>query len=241
MRIVCCLTLLASLMLPGAGDAQSVAHQITVAPRAGFLRFDRAASIENGGFIGGDAVYNLNSVFSFGVGASWARANTRGEDFVAALTFGDPAKGDSTFYFNVTQPVSVVTYEAVATARLPIASARLAPYLSGGVGAYTVYMDPQVVSAPRKLSHLGASVGAGVQLRLGERSGLRFDVRDQIFTSYDRARLSPTDPRFTAIAYPEDFPAPPKARETLHNIAFSFGFTFTPSRGGVDESGEEAQ
>jgi hypothetical protein len=241
MRFVFCLTLLASVALPGATDAQAVARQFTVAPRAGYIRFDRASSIENGGFVGVDAMYNVTSMFSLGASASWARANTRGEDFVAALTFGDPTVGDTTFYFHVTQPLSVVTYEAVGVARLPLAAARLTPFLMAGAGAYTVYMDPQITAGPRKMSHFGASIGGGVEMRLGQRSGLRFDVRDQIFTKFDRDRLNPTDPRFTAIAYPEDFPVPPTAKETLHNLSFSFGFTFTPSGAGVEETEEGQQ
>jgi len=240
MRFSTGLILLASAALSGAVQAQAVPRQFNFAPRAGYLKFDRASSIENGGFIGLDAVYNVTSMFSIGANASWARAETRGEDFIAALTFGDPTKGDTTFYFNVTQPVSVVTYEAMAVARLPLSYSRVNPFLMGGVGAYTVYMDPQVVSGPRKMSHLGFSVGGGLEMRMGQRSGLRFDVRDQIFTKYDRTRLNPTDPRFAAIAFPEDFPRPPEAKETLHNLSFSIGFTFTPS-GGAEEPEEGQQ
>lgn len=241
MRFVSCLPLLASVALPVAADAQAAERQFTITPRAGYVRFDRASSIENGGFIGADAVYSLTSAFSIGITASWARANTRGEDFVAALTFGDPSAGDTTFYFNVTQPVSVVTYEAMAAARLPLAYARVSPFLMGGIGAYTVYLDPQVVAGSRKMSHLGASIGGGLEMRLGERSGLRLEVRDQIFTKYNRNRLSPTDPRFTATAFPEDFPTPPAAKETLHNLAFSFGVTLTPTTGGEPETEEGQQ
>lgn len=234
MRFLRCLPVLAALALPQAGGAQVLARQFVVAPRGGYIAFARASSLENAGYIGVDANYGLTNMIAIGATFAAARAQTRGSDFIAGMPFGD-----TTFLVAVTQPISMVNAGVTATVRLPLAG-RIDPFLTGGVGGYTLYLDPQVVGGPQRFSRLSALVGGGVNFQLGSSTGILLDVRDMIFTGYRRHRLDPTASQFQDARYREDLPAPPADKSTLNNIMLSIGFTFRPTPSGTStpEGGE---
>jgi len=221
-------TLVAAALAMSAStvDAQVVARQFLVTPRGGDVKFDRASSIQGSGFVGLDAQYNINRMFGIGLSFLTSRPSTRGEDFVAALSFGD-----TTFLFEVQQPLTVVDIGVAATARLPM-TGRFSPFVTGGVGAYTLYFDPQVVAGERRFQRMSATIGGGVNVQLGRQSGIQLDVRDLMFADYDRSRLNPTQARFANTRFIEDFPRPPSSKDLVHNIVFSIGFSFTPNVGG---------
>ena len=223
---------LVAMTTSGAG-AQVVARQFLVTPRGGYVTFDRASSIQGSGFVGLDAQYNITRMFAVGLTFLTSRPSTRGEDFVAALSFGD-----TTFLFEVQQPLTVVDVGLAATARLPMAG-RFSPFLTGGVGAYTLYFDPQVVAGERRFQRMSATVGGGVNVQLGRQSGIQLDVRDMMFMNYDRSRLNPTQERFANTRFIEDFPRPPSSKDLVHNIVFSIGFSFTPNVGAGDDDETE--
>ena len=83
---------------------------------------------------------------------------------------------------------------------------------------------------------MSGNFGGGVAVQLSSNAGIHFDVRDQIFTKYDRERLRASESRFAETRFPEEFVIPPAPKETLHNIQFSIGFSFTPRM-----AGEESQ
>jgi hypothetical protein len=231
MRFSPCLVLAATVVAAGAAGAQVRAGQTLVTPRIGAVAFDKASGIEAGGFVGVEATYALTSMFSIGAGLSVAQANTRGEDFISTLTFGD-----TTYLYQVTQPLSVLNAEVVGMARLPFTFAdRFSPFLTAGVGGYTLYLDPQQNAGPRRFARMSGSVGGGLNIALGRAAGIQLDVRDMIFTDYKRDRLNPTEARFTGIRFPEDVPVPPKAKEIVHNLMFSLGFSFRPGAGADDD------
>jgi hypothetical protein len=220
--------LCASVALASAGHAQSPAHQFQITPSGGYTHFDRASGLVNSARLGLDLDYGLSRFFALGTNFSISRPQTRGEDFIASLTYGDPVAGDTTFFFNVTQPVSVTTAELAATFRAPL-SGRITPFAKAGAGVYTLYMDPQVVAGRRTFSRLSSTIGAGFNVRVGNSSGITFDVRDMILTKYRRDRLNATDSRFAGgRRFAEDFPAAIAPKETVHNIAFNIGFSFVP-------------
>jgi hypothetical protein len=134
--------------------------------------------------------------------------------------------------------VTLIDVAATATARIPLAG-RIAPYVTGGVGAYTLYLDPQVSGGQRNYSRMSMQAGGGLMMSFSERSSLSFDVRDLILTKYRRDRLGPvTNPN---VLFSEDLPTPPEAKETIHNLVFSLGFGFVPggarntTNGGEDD------
>jgi hypothetical protein len=199
-----------------------------ITPRAGYLRFDRASSIENGGFLGLDATYRVTPMFGVTTNLVVSRAQTYGEDFLSAFRYGNPVLGDTTLILTATQPVTVVDVGIGGVAQLPGVS-RLTPFVNAGVGSYTIYLDPQSNSRPSKFSRMSLSVGGGLKLALGRFGGLQLDVRDLIMTDYKRDRLNPTEPRFANVLFLDDLPQPPAAKSTVHNIQVSLGFTFRPT------------
>lgn len=214
-----------------ATDASAAApprRSFEVTPRAGYIRFDRASSIQNSGFLGLDASYRLTPMFAVMTNLVVSRAQTYGEDFLTSFRFGDPTKGDTTIILAAQQPVTLVDVSIGGSARLPTVS-RFSPFVSASVGSYTLYLDPQANARPEKFSRMSASVGGGVRLDLGRNVGVQLDARDLIMTDYKRERLNPTDPRFVNRLFLDDLPQPPKDKSSVHNLQFSVGFTFRPT------------
>lgn len=232
MRLIYGAAVLALLSVSTAVHAQPDAREWTISPRAGWVNYQREASLENTQFFGIDLSYNFTRMLALGTNLSVARPQTRGEDFVTALTFGIPTDGDTTYYFAVTQPVTVLDLGLNATVRLPMD--RFSPYVTGGIGTYSLFTNPQVDRQARRTSALSASIGGGLNFQLARGASIQFDVRDQIFTKYDRDRLNPSESRFTDNRFPEEFVVPPAPKETLHNLQFSVGFSFTPRPAGED-------
>lgn len=216
----------------GTAAAQADAGEWTIAPRAGWVTYQRETSLQNTQFLGGDISYNLNRMFALGANLSVARPQTRGEDFLTSLTFGIPTDGDTTYFFAVTQPVTVFDVGINATARFPMA--RFTPYLTGGIGSYSLYSNPQVARESRRTSAMSGNFGGGVAVQISSNAGIHLDVRDQIFTKYDRERLRASEGRFSDNRFPEEFVIPPAPKETLHNMQFSIGFSFTPRTAGEE-------
>ena len=221
MRISPSLALVASLVCTSAAGAQAVAGQFTVSPRGGALLFDRATGLENAGHIGVDATYSLSRFLGVGLNLSFARPQTRGSDFVGALFIGD-----TTFLVKVTQPVTLVN--AGLSATLQTTAGRFNPYLTGGAGMYTLYLDPEVEQNASRFQRLSILVGGGVDFRVAERVGILLDVRDLIFTNFDRDRLNPLTAAGRNTRFLEDFPTPPAKKPTAHNAMISIGFSFIP-------------
>ncbi|MFN2398038.1 MAG: outer membrane beta-barrel protein [Gemmatimonadaceae bacterium] len=225
MRFSQSLTLGALILGAATASAQVTPRRFAVSPRGGYLSFEKASGLEGTPVIGLDAMYAFNRYFMIGTGLSAARPSTRGQDFIASLTFGD-----TTLLVEVKQPVTLLDVNLAAMLRWP--GATFSPYFIGSVGSYTLYLDQQVVGSNRKFSKLSATAGVGVNYRVSEGAGLQLDVRDFIFTDYDRDQLNPAAARFANIRFPEDVPVPPAAKKTVHNLMFSLGFSFTPTLAG---------
>lgn len=220
-----------TLPLPAMGSGGSGGRSFTLMPHVGVMRFSKFSGLESAPAFGLDARYELSPRLSLGTSVNVARANTRGSDFITALRYGDPSKGDTTFLFRLQQPVTLLDAALNATFMVPSFSARLEPYITGGAGVYSFFLDPQAnAGSGRDFSRLSALIGGGLHMRLSPAAGITLDVRDLVLTNFDRDRLAPSDARFRTNVYPEDFPPPPAARSVVHNMLFSVGFTWTPSR-----------
>jgi hypothetical protein len=210
-------------------------------PRLGAINFARAASIERASTIGLDAQYQVTRAFSIGTNFTFGRANTRGEDFLTTLTYGVIGTGDTTLFFNLTQPVSVVDAQLAGTFQLPT-TGRFTPFLTAGGGVYAFYLDPEANNGRDKFVGPSATVGGGVKIRFSRTAGVQLDVRNMMLTSYDRDRLRPSDSRFGNPMFGEDFAAPPEARSRINNLMFNIGFNFTPRfRSGSSGAEDEAR
>jgi hypothetical protein len=107
----------------------------------------------------------------------------------------------------------------------------LQPYLSGGFGGYTIYLDPpkadQAASTGyESFSDLMFSIGIGIDWALGSAGGLRLAVVDMIYTNWEREKLNPVAPAYQTNLFPDLLPPPPDEKSTLHNINLQLAFTF---------------
>ena len=223
---------------PGTSVATGAGGRgFTLMPHVGMIRYSVYSGLENAPALGLDARYDLSRWFALGTAINISRANTRGGDFITALRYGDPSKGDTTLIFRLQQPVTMLNAALNGTFELP-ELARIQPYVTGGAGLYVFFLDPQANQGTgRDFSRLSGLLGGGLRWRVSSAAGITLDVRDFVLTNFDRSRLAPSDPRFHTNLYPEDFAAPPAARDLVHNVMFSLGFTWTPARaaGGADQ------
>lgn len=214
-----------------ATESAPARHRFTVTPRAGFIAFDEASGIESSAALGLDATYQLTSMFGLSLSSTFSRPSTRGEDFIGAIYIGD-----TTFLYRAQQPITVVDLNLGATARMPFGN--FVPYLQGGVGGYTLFLDPQASGGSdpvsqglrNRVQRMSLNVGGGLGYRITDRIGVSVDVRDMIFLNYDRDRLNPVSLAARDTRFIEDFPAPPTEKKTVHNLAIQLGFSFVPSR-----------
>jgi hypothetical protein len=215
----------------GAANAQSTG-QVTVAVRGGYSSFDKAASLDAAPVLGLDAMYGINRWLSVGPALSIGRPNTTGSHFVSVITYGVLNLGDTTSFYEATQPVNVL--EGALNARVQLPGRKLSPYATAGIGGYTLFLDVQSNRGERHKVGMAFNVGAGVLYALNERAGLTFDVRSSTYTDYDRKVLDPRDDvvnfrtRVEETLYAEDFKPAPKAKSTVTNFVFSFGFSYVP-------------
>jgi hypothetical protein len=234
MRIRTALLVTSALALPLSAHAQWATQQFTVTPRGGFQMYDNSSGIDDAPYIGVDAAYAISPYLSIGTGLTVSRPQTIGEYFISQLTFGD-----TTLYMAVEQPLMMIDVALNAQARFP--GERLTPFVNGGIGYYVLDLDPQVAGRPERSGGISGNVGAGLLFRLGEQVGIQLEVRDLIFTGFERDDLNPVSAAFGNTRYPEDFAPPPEAKETTHNISFGIGFSFVPRSRQVVEGVEVNQ
>lgn len=224
---------LGALAITSPAAAQSRDGQFTVTTRSGYIDWGRKTSLQGSPFIGLDAEYGLRRFFSLGTSLLVARPNTRGEDFLTTQTYGVGTSGDTVLVYGASQAVSLVNGEVLATLRYPVS--RLTPFVAGGIGYYGMFMDPQVSGASRRSNGMSGTLGAGVGVRLSERAGLQFDVRNLTFFDYDRLRLDPTNGRNSyRTLFGEDFAAPPAQSKRVNSLVFTIGFRYIPG-GNIDD------
>jgi hypothetical protein len=224
-----------------AQDQGPLTRVFVLTPRAGALSFAKTAGLERAATLGLDAQYQLTKALSIGTNVTFGRANTRGSDFLTTLTYGVIGTGDTTLFFNLTQPVSMVDAQLAGTFQLPMAG-RIAPFLTAGGGVYAFYLDPEANGGRTKFVGPSATVGGGVKVRLSRSAGIQLDVRDMVMARYDREKLRPSDERFGNPMFGEDFAVPPAAKRTIHNLMFNIGFNFTPTfRSGSSGAEDDAR
>ncbi len=216
-------------------SAQVQNKQFAVVTRLGSISPERSASMNTGGVIGLDTEYSLNKWFGIGTSVDVMRSNTRREDFVARLRYGNAGVGggDSVYYQALGQPINTLHISAFGLVRLP--GKKLSPFLLGGVGNYTMITDVQVNGKDRRKNEMSLVGGAGVWFKLSDRVGVQLDARAVQMRNYSRAFLNPAAGRVELNnPFPEDFPAPPAAKNTALNTMFTLGFRYLP--GGVGGS-----
>lgn len=216
-------------------QASAGARPFSVMPRFGYIMFDDASGIEGAAALGLDATYQVTSLLGVTAAATFSRPVTNGDDFIGAMYLGAPPF-DTTFLYRAQQPITVADVSIGARLAIPLLG-RLSPYLQGGIGGYTLYLDPQTSGPDNRVQRMSANFGGGIGFRFTEAIGVSLDVRDLIFMNYDRERLNPVRPEARVTRFLEDFPTPPENKKTVHNLALQIGFTFVPRAGDEEEEG----
>ncbi|MDH3495456.1 MAG: porin family protein [Gemmatimonadota bacterium] len=192
-----------------------------VGPRLGWMKYQEETGVKNGPVIAVDATYRISRYLGLGASVGVVRAKTDGNFFPAEMTFRD-----TTLLFAVEQPLTTIHVAGLVTAELPLGTVR--PYVRGGAGLYHVTLDPQVAEGSTGFSELLLVGGVGFNFQVGSTTGIRLEVTDYVYTSFDREQINPVDARFAPTRFPDVIPSQPPFHKTAHNFAATLGFTFTP-------------
>jgi hypothetical protein len=225
-----------------AGAQQSSVRNFTVTPVVGLIHWDDASALANksaagdGRFtkrdynptVGLSAEYSVVPMLGVGFYFEASRPMTRGDYFPSAF-FDYGTRAD---VYVVSQRVTVRMYGVQATLGTDVS--RLHPYVTGGVGAVTLTLDPQQNDANKQYSTGQFQLGGGLGYRVGRSVSVTADVRDFVFTSWDRDELNPVRPAFQNTRLPAVNANPPAEKNTVHNIRLAIGFSFVP-RGNAEE------
>ncbi len=213
-------------------EAQDPA-QISVLVRMGAQSFDKAASMDQGAFVGLDVMYGVNSWLSIGPALSIGRTQATGSHFISSLTYGIGQTGDTTTFHNSTQPITLL--DGALNARVRMMQDRaLQPYATAGVGGYVQFLDPVVMRGDRRQTGMQYNIGAGLLYQLSDRAGIALDVRAFTLMNYDRTEMDPrdnvlTNARVERTLFREDFPLPPATKSSVTNFSMSLAFSYVPS------------
>ena len=211
-------------VLTDEGPVNTGSSPFQITPSIGVMLQDESTALQRTtGVLGLDFIYRLNDIIGLGFTGSVARPTTDGEFFPLVRI---PA-GDTSLYYRVSQNVVQYTFGIQGQAKLQLG--RYAPYATAGLGRYLFSLDPQAFDNVRRYGGPMFSLGAGVHVPLGSRAGMSIDLRDVIFTSFDRDEFDATDPR---MRDPRFDPVPggkPAAKSTVHNFRLTLGVSFIPS------------
>lgn len=224
--------------------AQDVAAQgltagrFTVTPVVGTIRWDDASALankeadDNGEFtknvftptVGLSAEYLVARQVGLGFYFEAARPQTRGDYFpTLLLNFPNNAQ-----LRTISQRVTLLMYGVQGTVNLPVG--RVNPYLSGGAGLVTINGDPQQNDRNASFTNGQFQIGGGVGFHVSGSTSLRLDVRDFVFTGWDRDELYPVNPSFQNTLFPSANGNPPAEKSTVHNIRLAIGFSYVPQQ-----------
>lgn len=220
--------------------AQGGAGSFRVGPRGGYTLYKAATGLRPTVNFGLDAMYFVTPNIGVGVLLDYARPQTDSSYFPAEMPFGassTPLNPDGiTYIYAIQQPVTIAQYQLLAEFRF---GDRFQPFIAGGAGGYTLYLDPQVANGNNHFTHLGLSAGVGFAYQAGNAAAIRLEARDFIFTSFSRSELDvatfqhnwsiDSGSFYRPVRFPDVLPAQdPFESSVAHNWQVALGFTFTP-------------
>jgi hypothetical protein len=212
------------LALPVPAAAQLAPHSYVIGARIGIASFDKASGIDRGTMIGLDGTYFFSPHIGVGFSLDVSRPQTKGEFFPFEFTLAD-----TTFLYAVRQPLTIAQVGGQVVLRQPMGS--LVPYVMAGAGWYRYTLDPQVSNGPKSFTHPMYMLGGGVNIRFSDATGIRFEVRDIVQTSFDRNALNPVAAPLAPVRFPDFFAPPPAAKNTAHSFQLALAFSFVPGGG----------
>jgi outer membrane protein W len=221
----------AALLVPVGAQAQTADDgdwEINLV--GGTMLYAESSTLETGASIGLEALYRLNPRISFGPSIDYVRTNTDGTFYIAVMDYGI-----SEFrVYEVGQTVAAFQYNASLRVDL-LPGGTLNPYLVGGGGMYSIYLSGEANDGATRITNPMAQIGGGVEYAITEATGIRLDVRDMVYTSWDREVLNPIRMAHRNCSELSGCRVPSAERsnpvdhqDTIHNIRVSLGFTYIP-------------
>lgn len=207
-------------------EAQVEARRYQVAVQGGWYQFADGSALEGGAALGGDATYFFTPTLGLGIWTDYSVTESDGSKFPpASLSFVD-----STTFTIVNQPVEVWQYGIHGKLRWG-AAGRVAPFVTAGVGGYTIFLDGQQNDGAVNFNGFTARVGAGVDLAVSDRAGFQLAVVDAFFPDWKPERLMPTRERNRNTRFPELNPDPGDLSDSVHNFRITVALTLIPAGG----------
>ena len=221
----------AALLLPVGLNGQE--RDWSVDLMGGAVVFPESSALETGPSLGIEALYHITPNLSIGPLAEYVRTETDGSFFVAAIDFG----ADSTRVFEAAQRISVLQYGGQI--RFDFSpSQRISPYLVGGAGGYTLYLDTQSNDGFKRITNRMLQGGGGIQFNVTDATGFQIEVRDFIYSDFDRDQFNPILPTHRnvrpdgTVRFPgAERSSTPANESTIHNIRLTVGLTYVPGTG----------
>jgi hypothetical protein len=209
-------------LAPAALQAQVEVGRYQVSALVGMQEYAASSALERAPVAGVEASYYLSPHLSLGLYGQVARPRTDPLFFpLVRLNFGAVTE-----YHAPAQRVTA--YALGAQARMSLPLERVEPYATVGAGAYLFNLDPEQNRSDEFRTGPSLSVGAGVNVPLTPRAGVRMELRDNILLRYDRDWFDLSDPLFREPRHPAPGGEPPDPQSTIHNLRWSLGFTFIP-------------
>lgn len=229
------------------------AGRFVVAPRLGYVAWDKAAGLQDNVLHSGECDYpnfgqtcagtgnnlqaGISALYAFtdrlalGITADVGRPVSNGAYFPAA-NMEIAGRQELTL---VSQRLTTLQYGLEGQFTV-LPESRVMPFLVGSVGGVVVYKDAPKVDVAgstgfNTFSNFMFTFGGGFDYTLTGQTALRLEFRDLVYTSWDRSELNAISPAYQTQLFPDLLPAPPAAKKTLHNLRLALGFVFVPGAG----------
>lgn len=199
----------------------------------GMQGYDSSSGLNSGAFVGVAALYQVTNHIAIGPSLQYTRNSSDETFFTGVLDFG----ADSARVYQVGQTINSLHYSL--DGRFDFLPAQdLDPYVTGGVGGYTMYLETQAIDGHERASDLMFQAGGGIRWNISNGAGIELDVRDVIYTGYNRDVLNPIRPVHwnctepgnpsSGCRFPDAETQTPDKKDTIHNLRFAIGLTFIP-------------
>lgn len=208
-----------------SAQAQVVEQSFQIVASGGWHTYSGGSGLKGGPSLGGEATYYLTPSIGVGIYTDLTFAEVDGKMFpVAALSYVD-----STTLHYINQGVDVWTYGVHG--KLQLMSGRaIQPFALGGVGGYTVFLDPQQNDRNEDFSRFMLRLGVGADFAMSETLGFHVSVTDNFFPSWRAQRLYAVREDYENTRFAELNPDPGELKDSVHNIKFVVGVTVVPGR-----------
>ena len=220
------------LLLAAPASAQVEPGRFQVNVEGGIQQYAEKASLESGVMAGLRTTYFFNEHIGLGGFVLAGRPMTRGDDFplVRYSFLSSDETNDTTLLYSVSQRTTHLQYGLDATYRF--AFGRFAPFVSAGFGRYRIFLNPAQETTLKDLTGNAYQYGAGVEVDLGENSGVRLGLTDQVLLDYKRHEMCIACQGPSALMREYRFPNPTAESiepvDALHNLRFMASFNFVP-------------